>query len=237
MNTLGLKAERKEKQYEAVRKEAQQFAWKLIEEKGVAALSLRAVAAKMGLTAPALYRYFPSKNHLITALIMDAFQSLTKVQESVLTSAAGEPWQEVFLLLGNSYRSWALKNPSAFFLIFGNAIPEYEPHWQETMPIAGASMRPLMYVLQRAAEEGALKLPLTPPPTSKLQQSLESWSASIHEHINTEVLYLSFIITTRVQGLMLVELGNQLPPFFTDGEELFKRELLRVLEQLWLIQE
>ena len=41
-------------------------------EKGSAALSLRAVARELGMVSSAVYRYFPSREELLTALIVDA---------------------------------------------------------------------------------------------------------------------------------------------------------------------
>jgi AraC-like DNA-binding protein len=51
--------ERRERQHRALQEEIKQAAWHQIAEKSASALSLRAVAASIGLSAPALYRYFP----------------------------------------------------------------------------------------------------------------------------------------------------------------------------------
>ena len=58
----------------------QKTAWKQIAEHGAPALSLRAVARELGITAPAIYNYFPRRDDLVTALIVDAFTSLGESQ-------------------------------------------------------------------------------------------------------------------------------------------------------------
>jgi AcrR family transcriptional regulator len=64
---------------EQVRKEIQAHAWKQIADAGPSAVSLRAIAKQMGMTAPALYRYFTSRDDLLTALILATYQELAEV--------------------------------------------------------------------------------------------------------------------------------------------------------------
>ena len=60
-------------------------AWQQIAEKGAAALSLRAIARQtLGITAPAIYNYFPRRDDLVTALIVDAFTSLGESQKEAI---------------------------------------------------------------------------------------------------------------------------------------------------------
>lgn len=200
-------------------------------EHGTTALSLRAVAASIGLSAPALYRYFPDKNHLITALILDAFASLADTQNAILERFSATDWEGSLRSLGLAYRDWAKRQPAAFYLIFGNPVPGYEAPWKETMPVAGRSLSALITVLDQARVAGAFTLPLSPPPEPELAASLAAWSDVVHS-ADADILYLALIIGTRVQGMMLLELGRQLPPFFSDGEGLYRRELERIISDV-----
>lgn len=225
------KAQRRERQVEATREEIRAAAWAQVAGQGASALSLRAVAASMGLSAPALYRYFPSKADLVTSLILDAFSSLAQAQDGVARDLAGRPWQERLCELGRAYRRWATARPEAFFLIFGDPVPGYEPPWERTMPVAGSSLTAMIGVLTEARERGELALPLSPPASPGLAASLAAWSEAVHR-TEPELLYLAFTVASRVQGLMLVELGRQLPPFFPDGAELYERELARIVREV-----
>ncbi len=230
-DVLDNKLARRERLMQTTREEIKNAAWIYLAEHGASALSLRAIASSIGFTAPALYRYFPSKNKLVTALILDAFDSLAEAQNAVLEKIPAPSWDQVLADLGRAYREWALRRPAAFFLIFGDPVPGYEAPWQETMPVAGRSLSALIAVLERARDAGALKLPLSPMPTPALTASLQAWSEAVHK-TDPELLYLALVIGTRVQGLMLLELGRQLPPFFSDGKDLFEREIGRILLEL-----
>lgn len=224
----GDKESRREKKQQDTQDEIKTAAWEYIAKHGAASLSLRAIAASIGLSAPALYRYFPSKNHLVLALIQDAFVSLRDAMEVSIASDSHSSWQSKLRSLGQAYRRWAISQPESFFLIFGNPVPGYPGPSEELLPVAGKSLRALIQVIGEAAASGALGLPLAPGPSPRLKSSLQAWSDAIHK-TDPDILYLAFIIATRVQGLMLAELGRQLPPFFLDGSDLFDRELERII--------
>ena len=59
-------------------------------EHGTAGLSLRGIARQLGITAPAIYNYFPRLEDLITALIVDAFSDLADVMEAADAAVASE---------------------------------------------------------------------------------------------------------------------------------------------------
>jgi AcrR family transcriptional regulator len=228
MSATGRQSGRHERQLQAAREEIKQAAWDQVAELGASSLSLRAVAASIGLSAPALYRYFPGKDHLVTALIIDAYESLAQAQDTVLEGLGGRPWKEKLRGLGRTYRSWATDRPAAFFLIFGDPVPGYVQPRDETMAAAGSSLNALIRVLSEAQSAGDLSLPLSPPPSPALQASLEAWSEAVH-HADTEILYLAATIASRVQGLTLVELGKQFAPFIEEGQALYERELERII--------
>lgn len=86
-------------------------------------LSLRAIARELNLVSSAIYRYFPSKDELLTALIADAYSDLASVLVEV-TSSRRQPrgrWIDACAAV----RSWAVAEPHRFALIYGSAIPGY----------------------------------------------------------------------------------------------------------------
>src|SRR5512137_75251 len=82
-------------------------AWRQIAESGAASLSLRAIARELGITAPAIYNYYPSRDELVTALIVEAFTSLAEMQEDSLTGLAEDRRAVRLSVLGLAYREWA----------------------------------------------------------------------------------------------------------------------------------
>lgn len=110
-----------------------------IAEKGAGALSMRAVARDVGLVSSAVFRYFPTREALITAMVLESYGRVGGVLERV---PAGEPaarWAE----LARTLRSWALAAPHEFQLIYGTPIPGYVAP-PETIPAAEAVARPFL---------------------------------------------------------------------------------------------
>ncbi|MGW5928304.1 TetR/AcrR family transcriptional regulator [Streptomyces anulatus] len=89
---------------------------------GAAKLSLRAVARELGMVSSALYRYFPSRDDLLTALIVDAFDAIGAVAER----AAGVlPPAERWIAVACAVREWGLAHPHEYALIYGSPVPGY----------------------------------------------------------------------------------------------------------------
>jgi len=92
-------------------------------EVGAGALSLRAVARELGMASSAMYRYFASREELLTALIDEAYDALGDTAEAAAKSSdrAFVRWQAVC----RAIRSWALEHPQEYALIYGSPVPGY----------------------------------------------------------------------------------------------------------------
>ena len=92
---------------------------------GAPALSLRAIARDLGMASSALYRYFSSRDELLTRLIIDAYDSLgaaAEVREATMdrNDLAGR-----FTATCDAVRAWALVHPNEYALIYGSPVPGY----------------------------------------------------------------------------------------------------------------
>ena len=107
-------------------REIKEAARRQLAETGAPQLSLRAVARELGLVSSALYRYFPSRDDLLTALIIDAYDSLGDAAEAAAAAngTAGPPsgWRAVC----HAVRDWARANPHEYALIYGSPVPGYQ---------------------------------------------------------------------------------------------------------------
>lgn len=92
-------------------------------EAGPAALSLRSVARRLGMVPSGLYRYFPSRDSLLTALIIDAYEAVG----AAAGAAAGSPGAplERWLRVCAGVRAWAGAHPQQWALIYGSPVPGY----------------------------------------------------------------------------------------------------------------
>lgn len=108
---------------EQVRGEVQAHAWEQIAAAGASALSLKAIAKLMGMTAPALYRYFAGRDELLTGLILSAYEELAEIIEGA--DAPDEQSPERLRRLAEALRRWALVNPHRYLLLYGTPVPGY----------------------------------------------------------------------------------------------------------------
>src|SRR5438270_1670176 len=89
-------------------------------------LSLRAVARDMGMVSSALYRYFASRDELLTALIIDAYNAMGEVAEradAAVTDRADLAGR--WISTARALRKWALERPHEYALIYGSPVPGY----------------------------------------------------------------------------------------------------------------
>jgi len=117
-------------------------------EQGAAALSLRAVAREVGMVSSAVYRYFPSRDELLTALIIDAYDAVGAVVEDAAASSAARDFTARWMQLATALRGWALAHAHEYALIYGSPVPGYAA---PEATIAPASRVPLVLLQLLAA--------------------------------------------------------------------------------------
>lgn len=98
----------------------------LIAEKGAPALSLREVAREMGLVSSAIYRYFPTRDDLLTALIVDAYNDLGAFAERAAARVPNDEPRRRLHAAASAIRKWAKSNPNEYALLYGSPVPGYE---------------------------------------------------------------------------------------------------------------
>jgi AcrR family transcriptional regulator len=122
-------------------------------EVGAAALSLRAVAREVGMVSSAVYRYFPSRDDLLTRLIIDGYDDLGAAGEAADDPSA--PPAERWLAVCRAVRTWALAHPHEYALLYGSPVPGYSAP-VDTVAAASRVGIVLGRILGDAARDGAL---------------------------------------------------------------------------------
>jgi AcrR family transcriptional regulator len=105
--------------------EIKQEARRQLAAHGAQGLSLRAVARELGMVSSALYRYFPSRDELLTALIIDAYDSLGEAAEAADAGCAPPDVRSRWGATCHAVRNWALAHPHEYALIYGSPVPGY----------------------------------------------------------------------------------------------------------------
>lgn len=93
----------------------------IIRTQGLDALSLRALAKSVGVTAPALYEYFPSKDAILRALFVQGSQVMLGRMDQV--EAEQPPGMQRLVAILDGYRAFARDEPDYFRLLFGTVDP------------------------------------------------------------------------------------------------------------------
>ncbi|MEV6530132.1 TetR/AcrR family transcriptional regulator [Streptomyces sp. NPDC051639] len=136
-----------------VREEVKAAALRQLAEGGPEALSLNAVAKQLGMTGPALYRYFANRDSLLTELVVDAYEALA----STLARAAGAPARdgaERLAAVVRAYRNWARTEPHRYRLLFRAPFKGYDAHSARLVEAAQRAMNVVLNVANALAAPG-----------------------------------------------------------------------------------
>ncbi len=203
---------------------------KQITERGAAALSLRAIARELKITAPAIYNYFPSRDDLVTALIVDAYNSLRDALLESQETDVGSHVERIFAS-ARAYRNWALAHPAEYSLIFGTPLPNYHAPAEITGPAAAESMAVLIDVLDAAWRDGVLKvagmLSFTP-------EMIQAWIDKFGYEGPPEVLYFAMANWAQIHGLVSLELNGHFSAVPTEisVDDFFEIEIRMMIERM-----
>ncbi|MFD8598184.1 TetR/AcrR family transcriptional regulator [Kitasatospora sp. NPDC059646] len=198
-----------------LRTEVKERAWEQIAAAGAAGLSLNAIAKQMGVSGPALYRYFAGRDELITELIRDAYRSLADTIRAAADSGAD------LTGLGHALRGWALADPQRYFLLYGTPVPGYRAP-DDTTAIASEIMDALL---------GAARTP-TPRdrpdghPDAHLEAHLAEHAHQTGDHpAPPAALRRALHFWTRLHGILSLELAGHFTGMGLDPAELYTNEL------------
>ena len=109
-------------------------------EQGAAALSLRAVARDVGMVSSAIYRYFASRDELLTALIVEAFDAVGEAAEQADATRPRDDLAGRWLAMARAIRAWAIANPQQYALVYGSPVPGYAAPQDTVDPAARVSL-------------------------------------------------------------------------------------------------
>lgn len=207
-----------------------QTAWQQIAEDGAPALSLRAIARTLAITAPAIYNYYPDRDALVTALIIDAYTSFGDAQLAARDALPADDLVGRLHAVGIAYRQWAITYPERYQLIFGTPIPGYVAPSDQVMPVAVRALSALVSVIEVLRLAGRLHMPNLPAIHAASLPSLEPMGLA-GDDCAAKSLAVAVLIWARVHGLVSLEIGNTIPPFGMDAAMLYACELESIKQQ------
>jgi AcrR family transcriptional regulator len=213
--------------------EIKAIALKLMAERGPDAISLRAIAREMGMTAGAIYSYFATRDDLVTTLIGDVYTSLVEAAESARDAVPESDAGGRIMAWAQAVREWALANPEGFRLIYGDPVPGYQA--PEDSPGIAAGVRACTGITGLVAAAW--------PVTGSARQDYDwaDFDAGLVAHTREEFpdlppagLALTMRVWGRMHGLMALEIYGHLRGLVHDPAPVYRDEMRDLIASLGL---
>jgi AcrR family transcriptional regulator len=188
---------------------------------GAGGLSLRAVAREMGMVSSAIYRYFPSRDDLLTALIVDGYNAIGEVAEAADAATPAADYAGRWLAVSRAVRDWALRHPHEYALVYGSPVPGYRAPQQTIGPAARAATV-FGRIVSQAYQAGALHPPADclPPPES-FSADAAQLRDSLMAGLPDAVIAAALAAWTALFGMISFELFGQFENVITDRAAFF----------------
>ncbi len=213
-------------------REIKETARRVLVEQGVDGLALRAVAREMGMSAPALYRYFDSREDLVEHVVADLYDELVDVLEAARDDARPATAPIQLLACSRAFRRWAISHHAEFGLLFGSAgdgvVPGHGSAATEDSPAQLAARRFgavfAVLVAEIYAERG-FPIPSDDEIEPPLQEQLQTWCANFPVQLPLGVMQVFLSCWIRLYGLVCMEVFGHLKFALDDAGPMFEAEL------------
>jgi len=210
----------------------------LLLEGGIEAVTVRSIAAKLGMTAPAIYRYFDSREELLNALVDDLYDELADYLYASLERRRREPLAARFVGASRAYRQWALDHPAEFGLLFGAPIPgvgHSPPAGSDAQGLRGHRFGQLwLELFVELSQTSAVPLVWRRPIPTSLRQQVERYLAALGDPVDVDTALMYLSCWERLYGSVCTEVFGHLSFALSDAEELFEDHLADVAVRLGL---
>jgi AcrR family transcriptional regulator len=207
---------------------------------GAAALSLRAVARDLGMVSSGIYRYFSSRDELLTALIIDGYNALGAAVEQADAACARDDYRGRWQAGARAARDWALAHPHEYALLYGSPVPGYQAPADTIAPAARSAV-----VFGRLVSDAHAAGTLAPPNSAltpkgvlaphkgagngstapTLTADLEQLRVSVMPGVPDEVVAAALTAWAGVFGVISFELFGQFNNVITDRNAYFGHAL------------
>ena len=193
-------------------------------------LSLRAVARALGMASSAVYRYFASRDELLTALIVETYDTVGEAAESA--AAGAEPTVAArWMALAGAIRSWAFAHPHDYSLVYGSPVPGYRAPEATIAPAERVSLVALRIIHDGVASGEITAASAMPMPTA-VRDDLIRINDLAEIDLPPDVLARGLIVWTHLFGTISFELFGHLHNVIHDYDAFFESQTDRAIRFL-----
>jgi len=186
-------------------------------EHGAAALSLRAIAREIGMSSSAIYRYFPSRDDLFTALVIEAYDAVGEVAEAAEAETRRSSLPTRWSALAHAIRDWAKAHPHAYALVYGSPVPGYEAPEATVDPAARGPLA-MLRIVEKGVVDGQIEAGGSPKLSAKVKADFVELRAGAGVAIPDAVLTRTFQAWFALFGHISWELFGHLHGVITEGD-------------------
>ncbi|MEP1125996.1 MAG: TetR/AcrR family transcriptional regulator [Ilumatobacter sp.] len=199
---------------------------------GAAELSVRAIARELGLASSALYRYYPSRDALLTQLIIDTYDELGAAVEGAEADVDRSDVAGRFAAICHAVRDWARANPHEYALIYGSPVLGYAAP-DDTIESALRVARVLIVLAADIDPSGPLlrsRAPLDPT----LAEQLAGANDLAGVDADLDVLALGVELWAQLFGFVSFELFGTFHNAFDPADALFEHQVAMAIQAFGL---
>jgi AcrR family transcriptional regulator len=185
------------------------------------------------MASSAVYRYFPSRDHLISALLVECYNESGAAVEAAERAAPRSRYRRRWLAATSALRDWAHANRFEYALLYGSPVPGYAAP-QDTI---GPAQRAPQVLLKLMVDIEETNLPLGSPPValSRAQRAaMAPISEIMHGRIGDERLARALMAWATLIGQISLELFGHLHQGVLDYDAHFRRLMENVADDLGL---
>ncbi len=192
---------------------------------GASSLSLRAISRELDMASSAIYRYFPSRDELLTALIIDAYNNVGAAVEEANEACDSPDVKVRWLVLTRAFRQWAIDNPHEFALIYGSPVPGYAAPQDTIDPATRVSVQ----LIQLLEGSGLWATEASP----ELNKAMAPLSEFVQHTIPPDALAAGVGAWAQLVGLVTFELFGHLNNVIDDRDTFFDHSMGRIADQMF----
>lgn len=204
-----------------------EVAWSQIAAGGLDAINLRAIGRALGITAPAIYHYYPDRSALLQALRQQyLLRGSAQLQQAWRTHGVRRAHMGVYAVC-DAYRTWAMAMPHAYLVLFAHD-PDHNtpPDWMMQL------LAPFAQAVEALRQQNQMRMRTNLVLTAAGQVQLDAWRTVVGP-VDATAVATAVVIWSRLHGLMLAELGRDVPEFGVEWASMFRFELNAMMRELF----
>jgi len=224
---------RRERVHQAAIDEIKAIAWETANTDGVDHITVNGIAREMGMTPPAFYSYFKSREELLRSLVIDAYHSfqdaLIKARDALPESDGARRIYHVYI----AYREWSIQNPSMFGLFAGRRVHGFRHGEPEIISEAEKGYKIFIKLFETAWQQGIISVvPLDTPLPESYRAGIELNRRRWNLELPIEVYHKAINIALISHGMISMELSGRFYNQAADMDAFYQYQVLDFMKKL-----